>query len=214
MSFNDIKNKYFAISLNDYGTAAFCSFGTLYFGTLDDITNYIDFYYNKNQEFAQELHKNMKQYLNGDKNVKHNVAFQNKKLITPCLLYGIQSYKNNKQLGWEHINVWNCSYYMQSDGFNNIHIWIKCNDKFFRCFKPQFINLKYTTNDELTSFNSVGMYWGQPYMIYKENNITTSRLYIIEKNFSSYEEMKIDYFNFNEEKADYTNFCNDIFADG
>lgn len=214
MSFDAIKNKYFAISLDDYGTAAFCSFGTLYIDTLDNIKNYVNCYYDKSPEFAKTLYDDIQSYLSGNENIEHDVAFQKKLLINPCLFYGLQSCKSSKCIDWKHINVWNYPYCMRSDGYKNTHIWIKCNNKFLRCIKPQFINLRYAVNDELTDFNHVNWYWGQPCMIYRKNNVTTSRLYIIEKYFSSYEEMKIDYFAFNEDKADYTNFCNDIFADG
>ena len=81
---------YYRLELDDYSAAAFTSFGKYYYGTLDEIRDFIDELCS-NEDFGDrfvELISAFHAFEAGQHDVKHNVAYRDVPLLVPVrLLY-------------------------------------------------------------------------------------------------------------------------------
>lgn len=74
----DISNKIYHIELDDYSTPAFVSFGKNYYGTMDNIEEFISrFKDNKNDESVKAFQK----YKDGNRDVEITVAYRKTVLL-------------------------------------------------------------------------------------------------------------------------------------
>ena len=198
-------NKVFHIELDDYAKPSIVSFGKSYFGTMDDIEEFIS----KFDEEDDELVKAFQEYINGNKDVEITVAFNKRKMLEEVKVYGSKELVSGG-FKWEHINIWGFPYYLRCEGLNSKHYWIKSHTDYYRIIKARFRKLQYkNTMDEWSDIDSI---WGYPHII--EFGMYNT-LMVIEKRFDTLKELKEDMKQFNSIKdMDFTSFCNDIFGDG
>ena len=198
-------NKVFHIELDDYAKPSIVSFGKSYFGTMDDIEEFIS----KFDEEDDELVKAFREYINGNKDVEITVAFNKRKMLEEVKVYGSKELVSGG-FKWEHINIWGFPYYLRCEGLNSKHYWIKSHTDYYRIIKARFRKLQYkNTMDEWSDIDSI---WGYPHII--EFGMYNT-LMVIEKRFDTLKELKEDMNQLNSIKdMDFTSFCNDIFGDG
>lgn len=144
--------------------------------------------------------------------INGELAFkQNKDKVT--LLYR-ESYTAEK-LAWEHLNTWQWPYFMSCEKVESEHLWLRCKDRYYRCFMAKFYSLKYGT-DPNEQTPAGGMLWGFPEMLEVDDlPLMWNRLAEPEKNFKTLAEAQADWEAFRAApNPDFSEFCNDIFGDG
>ena len=77
-------NKFFHIELDDYAKPSIVSFGKSYFGTMDDIEEFISKF---DDEDDNELVKAFEEYKNGNEDVEITVAFNKRRMIEEVKVY-------------------------------------------------------------------------------------------------------------------------------
>ena len=206
---------YYRLELDDYSAAAFTSFGKYYYGTLDEIRDFIDKLCS-NEDFGDrfvELISAFHAFEAGQHDVKHNVAYRDVPLLVPVrLLYKEKITLDNH--AWEHLNTWRWPYNMRCEKVESEHLWFACGREYCRAAKAVFTNLQYAGT--VGQWNDVGdMLWGFPGILTRDLSGFRNRLAEPEEYFKSRAEAQQDWeaFTFAPD-PDYTEFCNDIFGDG
>jgi len=97
---------------------------------------------------------------------------------------------------------------MACDRAKTTHLWLKDEERYFRCIIARFENLTY----EGRPFH--GSFWGFPQMIVEEGTATSIRLAVKEKQFAFLEKWQEDMATFKEADINFTEVCNEIFGDG
>lgn len=207
---------FYRLILDDYAKPSFCSWDKSYFGSLKHIENLIhavEADERINESFSQ-LVQAFKEYISGNTKVKHNVAFRDIPLLEPVSIYAkASSFKEFNKL--EHLNVWNCIYYMRWDKAENDHIWIGYESGYARCIKTLFYGLEYADADAEESYRPIKYCLGFPKQIELRDSLITNRLYVTEKIFENEKELLDDIRNFKcAPDPVYTEIFNDIFGDG
>ena len=135
---------YYRLELDDYSAAAFTSFGKYYYGTLDEIRDFIDELCS-NEDFGDrfvELILAFYAFEAGQHDVKHNVAYRDVPLLVPVrLLYKEKITLDNH--AWEHLNTWRWPYNMRCEKVESEHLWFACGREYCRAAKAVFTNLQY-----------------------------------------------------------------------
>ena len=85
-------NKVFHIELDDYAKPSIVSFGKSYFGTMDDIEEFISKF---DDEDDNELVKAFEEYKNGNEDVEITVAFNKRRKIEEVKVYGYKEINSN-----------------------------------------------------------------------------------------------------------------------
>lgn len=210
-----MKEQYYALALDDYSIPSIASGSKFYFGTLCEITNFINSL-KANNELARS-HEGLLEAFNkfcaGDKEVTHYVAYNQHQLLKPVEL--IATFEHNmSEFEWEHRNTYGCSYYMRFKSAQVKHFWFKHEEHYLRCVKADMVDLQYKNTKGDWLFLE-GCYWGFPNTIMFAPPHTFSQLAVQEKVFKTIEELRIDDENFEPSiDVDFTEFCNDIFGDG
>ena len=206
-----MKEKYYAITLEDYSVPAYVSSTKEYFGTLDEITAFINSL--RHDEYHKGLVEAFDKYCEGDINVKHYVAYNNYQLMHPVSLIATFEHELS-ETDYDHINIWGCPYYMRFKKAKMKHYWFKLGKDYYRCLKVIFEELQYQSRSGNWFCQEEG-YWGHPYMLTFKPPHTYNNLAVIEKIFCSVEEFNQDGEKFNpEEDYDLTGFFNEIFGNG
>lgn len=210
-----IKKQLYRLQLDDYSAASFTSFSKDYFGTLDDIANFISSI-REDEYFAKSytsLFETYEKYIFGDRQVTHNVAYQEVRFLTRVKRLGsaVSYLKSHK---WEHLNTWRWPYYMCCSKAESIHLWLSYGGEYARVVQSCFYDLKYGTDaEEYSSFG--GMRWGYPHQIEEAENRTFSRLFVIEKTFENKAEVLKDMQSFQSTPDPiFDRVIDDIFGDG
>lgn len=199
-------NKIYHIELDDYSTPAFVSFGKNYYGTMEDIEEFISKF--KDDENG-ELVKAFQEYKDGNRDVEITVAYKKRKMLEEVKIYGSKEI-NSGSFEWEHTNIWGFPYYLRCESLNSLHFWIKSGVILYRVIKAKFTNLQY--KNAIGEWSDINSIWGFPHII--EFGMYNT-LMVVEKMFDTVQELKNDMQNFNSiEDMDFTSFCNDIFGDG
>ena len=139
--------QYYRILLDDYSAASFTSFDKAYFGTMSDLEGWIKAI-EVEKCFAERfssLTKTFRAYQSGQHNITHNVAYQEVRFLDKVTLLYRESYTAEK-LAWEHLNTWQWPYFMSCEKVESEHLWLRCKDRYYRCFMAKFYSLKYGTD--------------------------------------------------------------------
>lgn len=204
----------YRLCLDDFSSASFCSFEKYYFGTLDDIKNFIDAI-RSDEKLAEKfanLINTFDKYMAGEKNIKHNVAYREMPfLVRAKCLDTTESMLTN--YNWEHINTWQWPYDMRCKEAKSSHVWISCQGEYMRCIRTEFIDLEYEHFNG--RWDEPGMIWGYPHQIEFDNNRTYNRLFVAEKLFKNKTESleDIEKFKINPD-PNFKEVLDDIFGDG
>lgn len=214
------EKQFYCLTLDDYAVPSFCSFEAWYFGTLPLITSLIeelkaDEKYSKNHAHLIEA---FREYCNGNTKVTHNVAYQEMPLIEPVSVYTeIENTAGRNKV--EHLNVWDCTYYMRWKKSESNHIWLRYKNCYLRCIKTQFYNLEFAVIDIEENYEPIDCYMGFPRQTVfgeaADEYTVENRLYVSEKVFDSEDELLQDIENFrNTPDPIYTEIFNGIFGNG
>ncbi len=210
-----VSKQLYRLTLDDYSTPGFCSFSTDYIGTLEDVRDFIEVL-RSDEGTAQSQSRLIEawdSYEAGNHDVTYNAAYQENKLLARVKCLGVAS-TTLSDYEWEHLNTWDCPYYMQCSRAESTHILVSYEGKYRRCVRVKFTNLRYkNTVGEYINFG--GMCWGYPHMIEEDGNITYHRMYVIEKSFKNKDEALLDMENFQKSQdVEFRYVLNDIFGDG
>ena len=208
-------NTLYRLMLDDYSAASFTSFGKAYYGTLEQITGFIDSLETDEELEGRytELIAAFRRFCSGDQSVTHNVAYQKVPLLEPVKLIGSTTQRLDNYR-WEHKNTWGWPYAMRCDAVETQHYWIAAEGYYARCVIALFENLAYHGVGH--EWNQVGtMLWGFPHIIESSGDLVTNTLLVEEKRFSKRKDMLADKEAFAENRdVNFEAFCNDIFGDG
>lgn len=206
---------YYKLDLEDFSAPSFISCSKSYFGTLSDISGLLDALSkdDKWKDSFLETQEAFKAFMNGEKEVRHNVLYENVKLLEPAKLIGSVTYtESDKQI--KHLNAWDHPYYMHFSKAKIQHLWFECEDKYVRVLKADITNLQYSS-DKKRWIDVNCRFWGFPHMLEVNETTIYNRLAVIDKRFDSSEEAKADYESFlNSPDTDFGSFCDEIFGDG
>ena len=179
---------FFCIHLPDYSKPAFCTFTKRYFGTMKEINSFLDSLMIEERKCIGKL------------------SFQ------PVPVLGTRT-SNISDYAHEHKNIWSAPYKVHCDLLKSIHVWVKCDDKFFRCLKTQATNLQFSSELNPNMRPIKKMFWGFPHVIEYDDPVTFNQLYVIEKDFPSQFEAELDMRKFSSD-VNLSGFLDDIFGDG
>lgn len=208
--------RFYCLTLDDYATPSFCSFGKDYFGSLPLIASLIESleaderYANNHTRLIQAF----KEYRNGKTEVTHSVAYRETLLLEPVYIYAeMKSTTGCNKV--KHLNVWDCIYYMRWEKAESDHIWLRHKNSYVRCIKTKFHKLEYSGVDADKEYRAIKYCMGFPMQIVLGEDFLENRLYVTEKVFDNEEELLKDIENFrNAPGPIYTEIFNDIFGDG
>lgn len=207
---------FYCLTLDDCSAPAFCSFGTWYFGTLPLVASLIEALKadERHAKKYAKLIEAFREYCNGNTEVTLNVAYQEVPLLEPVSIYTeIEITAGSNKV--EHLNVWDCIYYMRWEKSESKHVWLRYKNCYLRCIKAKFHDLEFAVVDIEDNYEAVDMTMGFPKQTVFGENTVGNRLYVIEKGFDNEEELLQDIENFrNAPDPIYTEIFNDIFGDG
>lgn len=205
----------YRLLLDDYSAASFTSMSKEYFGTLDEIAEFMSALADDKDdcENQKELLGAYTKFCNGEKDITHNVAYRE----VPFLVRAKTLCSSKTEVfdySWEHLNTWHFPYYMKCDRAESTHIWLSCRGEYYRCIQTSFTNLCYS--DLGDEYNPMGsMIWGFPQQIAGRNGNLRNRLFVVEKRFKNKFEAMRDYASFEANKdVCFAEILNDIFGDG
>lgn len=210
-----MNEQYYALTLDDYSLPSIASGDKPYFGTLSEISTFINSIKNNKEqaENHQGLIKAFDKFCAGKKDVTHIVAYNHQQLLKSIKLIATFEYEM-KAYEWNHKNVYGFTYCMKFKDARIKHFWFKYENKFLRCIKADMTDLQYR-NTKGAWIPLEGGYWGFPNIIMFEPPHTYSQLAVKEKVFNTIEELKTDDENFEPGiDINFTEFCNDIFGNG
>ena len=179
---------FFHINLPNYAAPAFVTLQKDYFGSLEDI-----------DAFMSLLDENEQQQVGSVQ-------------LTPVPIMGTRS-AQNRDYQVAHQNIYGFPYYMSSRMVESVHVWLKYDNRYYRCIRARMDRLHYSDelDDSLKPLH--GISWGFPHIIEYAEPYTYNRLYEKEKVFDTWEEAERDMKAFTCEIV-LTEVFNDIFGDG
>lgn len=207
-------SRLFRVELDDYAAPGFYSGSKYYFGTMEQIHEWISAI-EGDEELAPKFEKlcaAYHAYRAGDAEVTHPVAYREVPFLKPARLLRKEELRLNRH-EWKHFNVWGCPYYLKCDFVDTTHLWLSIDQEYHRYVVARFHNLQY--KNSVGEWRPLGKYWGFPEIIVEEDSITRNRLAEWEKTFKTQADAEDDWRNFQLLKdADFCELCNDIFGDG
>lgn len=208
-------SRYFRLLLDDYSAASFTSFDKDYYGRLSEIQGLFEAM--KEDEETAKHHEYelsiFERYLAGEKKISHTVAYREVPFLVPAKVLWIETSVLSNH-SWEHINTWQCPYYMKFDRAESTHIWFSCYGKYNRCIQTKFTNLQYqNTHCQYTPLGD--MMLGYPCQIDGERGNLFNRLFVEEKIFKTKAATLTDHQEFiSNPDPIYDKILDDIFGDG
>ncbi len=179
-------NKYFTICLEDYASSTLSPGTKKYYGNKEDLADFL-----KAIENSEE-----KSMISISQNAVNSIE---------------QTVINLNKYQWKHINTWEFPYRMKADEIIAEQILLKIKNKYYRCIKPSFTNLQYST--EKTEWMPIGNnLWGFPNIFEIKGYQHRYRLYAVEQEYTSLEEARCDMSD--ASKIILKSVCDDVFGDG
>lgn len=179
----------YGVELLDYALPAIVTFEKPYFGSLDDIV-----------EFRTALRQSEA------KGLKEMIFFTTH-------IYGAKHSEQEKGT-YEHLNTYSFPYYIWWDRLESVHVWLRYNEKFWRCIRARITNMTIDTEPDGKNAHSYGeQIWGHPNIVEYRDPYHFNRMYVIEKRFDSEKELLEDMEQFHGE-VELKGFLDDIFGNG
>lgn len=180
---------FYRIEVPDFACPAFITWTHDLFGTLEDITAFIEAHDEK-QRLALE-------------------ALQ----LTAVPIMGTRT-AINENVEISHLNVYGWPYIMHSPCVESVHVWVKQGDKYIRCVRARMKDLAYSTPEIHDGLHPLkGHTWGYPHIIEYVKPYTFNRLYEVEERFDSWAEAEKDMKSFTG-TPNLTEVFNEIIGDG
>ena len=209
-------NDLYRLQLDDFSAASFTSYGKDYFGTMEQIQSLFD-YLRSGEDLAGKFEYILgvnDRYLAGDKEITHNVAYQEVPFLVPATVLR-EAKSVIRDHSWTHMNTWDCPYYMAFRKAENTHLWISCCGSFCRVIQAEFEGLHYGIDPKgLRPLGSMTLgYPGQIELL--PDGRLRNRLFVIDRYFDSKEEAMEDYAKYEvQPNPKYGTILDDIFGDG
>lgn len=203
---------HYVFYLDDPATPSFCSFDKLYVGTQGTIAKGIERMRAENHyPHTVEAYD---QFLAGDKEVTHYVAYAPCRLLTPVRVL----HATTLELGphsWEHLNTWECIYKMRFKHATVRQILIRHKNKYHRCIRAEITDLCYDATIDWQPLTSG--FWGHDYLLEVQqlpdgHFVFSNTLYVEEDQFATKEEAIA--LMSDPSKVVFDNICDEIFGDG
>ena len=209
------KKDFYGVRLNNYFSPSFCLNHKMYFGTLNNIREFIRSMRKSEQSYM--IRKAFKRYMSGETDATHRVAYTQQKLIENVELIA----EGKVKLGltaWEFLNVWYRPQYMEFDSAVVKTALIKYEDRYFRVIKASVRGLRTSPEVNRPKEQWIELsygFWGHPGILSSvadgEKYIVYSNLYMKEKEYATKEEA-LSKFHTDEVCLDC--LCEDVFGNG
>lgn len=206
------------LTLDEYAAASFTSFSKPYFGTLEQIDALFQAI-REDKETASKLDDLLEvydRYKTGETNIEHIVAYQKVPFLVP-----VQEVLGESQLvvmnhHWDHLNIWECPYHMRCDTAESKHLWLRCEDRYYRVISARFANLCYKDSFLKNQYvHPYGSPWGFPHQFVLSPDISYNRLFVVEEIFASRDDALEDYAKFGDDPTPvFDSVMDDLFGDG
>ena len=209
------KKVFYGVRLNNYFSPSFCLNHKMYFGTLNNIREFIRSFGRSEQSYI--LRKALKRYTSGETDVTHRVAYIQQKLIEDVELIAEGKVKL-VSTAWEFLNVWYRPQYMEFDSAVVKTVLIKYEDRYFRVIKASVRGLRTSPEVNRPKDQWIELsygFWGQPGILSSvadgETYIVYSNLYMKEKEYATKEEALA---KFRTDEVCLDCLCEDVFGNG
>ena len=209
------KKDFYGVRLNNYFSPSFCLNHKMYFGTLNNIREFIRSMRKSEQSYM--IRKTFKRYMSGETDATHRVAYTQQKLIENVELIA----EGKVKLGltaWEFLNVWYRPQYMEFDSAVVKTALIKYEDRYFRVIKASVRGLRTSpeVNRPKEQWIEVSYgFWGHPGILSSvadgETYMVYSNLYMKEKEYATKEEALA---KFHTDEVCLDCLCEDVFGNG
>lgn len=208
-------DKMLRLTIDEYATPAFCSSYKYVYGTLEHMTDFVN--YLRGVKKATVLVEAFDKYLAGDKKVKYNVAYSSMQMMHNCKVLECKEGRQ-KDFSYDFTNIWGFLYNFRASEVSYKKVMIEYKKEIIIAIMPTFKDL-YIHDDIGGNHSPIhGDFWGFPgiYDYDQENNITRSRLFLVEKAFkkNETESTKSVYEFFNSDNFDLTTCFEEIVGDG
>ena len=207
------ENRYYQITLEHYGTPAFCSFDKQYAGTMEMLLDFIDAL--EQDEDASEYEKGIidafHRYRQGYHDASAFVAQGERRLIhqvSGCEVL----HKEVAPFDYVHTNVWGFPYYISSEKMTADLVYLRRGNQYMRYVKASFEAPKYGTTKERCNKPLGGSFWGHPGILTADDDLLHNRLMFCDCLFETEANMRDDIADPSD--IDFTEFFSDIFGDG
>ena len=196
--------------MDDWSLPGFVSGGKSYYGTLEQIGELI-MSIKEDERYKDDffhLKTAYERFVAGEQDVTHYVAYNEVPFLVSANVLG-KAESVFKDHQWDHLNTWDCIYEMKCDRAESQHIWLSCQGAYIRCIQTNFANLFY--DEEYR----VKYSWGFPHQIEVEENIVSSRLFVVEKEFENEAAAMLDQAAFQTSPdVNFTEVMKDVFGSG
>ena len=209
------KKVFYGVRLNNYFSPSFCLNHKMYFGTLNNIREFIRSMRKSEQSYM--IRKAFKRYMSGETDATHRVAYIQQKLIEDIELIA----KGKVKLGptaWEFLNVWYSPQYMESDSAVVKIALIKYENQYLRVIKASVRGLRTSPEANRPKDQWIELpygFWGHPGILSSvadgETYIVYSNLYMKEKEYATKEEALA---KFHTDEVCLDCLCEDVFGNG
>ncbi len=208
-----MNDKYYIFYLDEPAMPGFCSFSKMYVGTKDLIFQ-VAANLTKRNSYPETV-KAIYDYFNGNHNATHNIAYNERKVLTPIKILA----EHNSTLPahkWTHTNIWGFPYEMKCDSAKAHQIVFKHEKVVYRHLRVWFENLCYeNTIGEWTPLD--GGFWGNASILDVANNdngfIFNNLLFVEEQRYDTDLEAALADLQ-DTNKLEFKKICDEIFADG
>ena len=209
------KKVFYGVRLNNYFSLSFCLNHKMYFGTLNNIREFIRSMRKSEQSYMIKMA--FKRYMSGETDATHRVAYIQQKLIEDVELIA----EGKVKLGptaWEFLNVWYRPQYMKFDSALVKTALIKYEDRYFRAIKASVWGLRTCADINRLKEEWIALsdgFWGHPGVLSSTKDGETykvySNLYMKEKEYATKEEALA---KFHADEVCLDCLCEDIFGNG
>lgn len=206
-------DRYYLITLEHFGTPAYCSFDKQYAGTMEMLNSFI---YTLEQRaepdsYEQGIADAFHRYQEGYHDASTFIAQGERQLIHPATAYAIQG-KLAEPFFYEHTNVWGFPYFIRADRMESELVYLRRGLKFMRYVKATLDKPLYGTEQEHCDSPLNGNFWGHPGILCYDNSKLSNQVMFCDRFFETEDEMRKDILA--PADIDFTEFFSDVFGDG
>lgn len=208
-----IEDQFYEITLDDYGSPAYCSFDKQYAGTMDML---VDFFraletIEEPGAYVSGLMDAFQRYRQGYHDASAYVALGERRLIRPMTVCDILS-KDVTPFFYEHTNVWGFPYYISSEKMHADLVYLRKGEQFMRYVKAAIASPRYGTEEDHCREPIDGFFWGHPKVLALDEGILFNRIMFCDHIYETEDEMRRDMIEPTD--IDFTGFFSDVFGDG
>ena len=204
----------YQLRLDDCATPSFVSFDKPYYGTLEEIRDFVAALEQDEEcrEGEESLITAFHAYEAGKHGATHYAAYQEIPLLIPVSILTRKTVIL-REYAWTHMNIWNCPYELRCEELEAGQVWIETEKGCVRCLRAKFKNLelKSVIRNDWRPLNSG--FWGYPHMLEYEEPYVYNRLLVSEESFNT-RELALKNAHARQPGLCLDEVCDDMFGDG